>query len=73
MNDNQQRPRLKGEERKAKARDLARKYARGSTIRSLAARSGLSYGTVRTLLIEAKAPLRARGGRLPRTKTKAAR
>ncbi|WP_327345905.1 MULTISPECIES: helix-turn-helix domain-containing protein [Streptomyces] len=70
---NQQRPRLTGEERKAKARDLAKKYRRGSTIRSLAARSGLPYGTVRNLLLEVKTPLRARGGRLPRTKAKADR
>ncbi|MGA5599557.1 helix-turn-helix domain-containing protein [Streptomyces griseoincarnatus] len=55
---------LNGSERAAKARSLRRKYEAGSTIRALAASSGLSYGLTRVLLLEAKTTLRGRGGRL---------
>ena len=60
------RPRIKGPERAAVARDLAAEYASGATIRYLADDRNMSYGTVRKLLLEAKARLRGRGGRLAR-------
>ncbi|UQA95719.1 helix-turn-helix domain-containing protein [Streptomyces halobius] len=59
------RPRLTGEARRAKARELARDYKGGSTIRGLALSAGLSYGTVRTLLREEGVELRPRGGHAP--------
>lgn len=55
---------LVGRERVVVARGLRRKYDGGATIRSLAAEAGLSYGLTRVLLLEAKAVLRGRGGRL---------
>lgn len=58
---------LKGSERAEAGRELAELYALGSTMRSLAARTGRSYGTVRTLLIEAGVTLRDRGGRIRKT------
>lgn len=60
------RERLKGEERKEVARSLGTAYEGGATIRGLAADRVMSYGTVRKLLLEAKVPLRRRGGRAPR-------
>jgi len=60
------RPRLSGKERRARARELARDYDRGATIRSLAADYRMSYGTVRLLLLEEGVRLRGRGGRVPR-------
>ncbi|GGZ72902.1 helix-turn-helix domain-containing protein [Streptomyces echinoruber] len=61
----QKRPRLRGEERAVKARDLRDRYEGGSSIRGLVSLSGLSYATVRVLLLEAGTRLRPRGG--PRT------
>jgi len=55
---------LRGAERAEIARELAELYALGSTMRSLAVRTGRAYGTVRTLLLEAGVTLRARGGRI---------
>jgi hypothetical protein len=51
------------------ARDIARQkaadlYSRGATIQSVARELGRSYGLARELLIEARVPLRARGGRI---------
>lgn len=59
-------PRLTGEARTAKALDLQVKYLAGSSIRSLADHTGYSYGLVHKLLLEAKTPLRSRGGARPR-------
>jgi hypothetical protein len=42
---------------------MQRDYYAGSSIRNLAARHGLSYGTVHTLLGEAETTMRPRGGR----------
>lgn len=53
-----------GSERSSLADDLAQLYRAGSTLRSIAARTGHSYWAVRTLLLEAGVPLRDRGGRL---------
>ncbi|MFJ8852304.1 helix-turn-helix domain-containing protein [Streptomyces sp. NPDC102437] len=64
------KPRLKGEERTRAARSLAKKYDAGATIRGLAAGRGMSYGTVRKLLLEAKVELRKRGGRAPRAQAR---
>ncbi|MEI5100350.1 helix-turn-helix domain-containing protein [Streptomyces sp. PmtG] len=55
-------PYLKGAERVSVAADLAADYLSGSTIRSVAARSGRSYGAVRALLLEAGVTLRPPGG-----------
>ena len=44
--------------------ELADLYRTGSTIRSLAARTGRSYWAVRVLLLEAGVQLRDRGGRI---------
>lgn len=44
------------------AAELRARYESGASIRALAESTGLAYGTVRRLLIEANAPLRARGG-----------
>lgn len=60
------RPRLTGEARRGQARAFAREYEAGATIRGLCAESGLSYGTVRQLLIEEEVTFRSRGGRLPK-------
>lgn len=55
---------LKGDERKQVARRAAGLYQQGCTIRSVAAQIGRSYGSARTLLVEAGVRLRAPGGRL---------
>lgn len=57
------RPRLRGEERAAMRKTLAKKYDAGASIRELAAGHGLSYGLTRHLLVEAKVTLRRRSGR----------
>lgn len=44
--------------------ELADLYCAGSTIRSLAGRTGFSYWAVRKLLLEANVQLRDRGGRI---------
>ena len=41
---------------------LKRQYEAGASIRELAARNKVAFGTVRTLLLEAGVPLRSRGG-----------
>lgn len=61
------RPRLKGDERQRMARDLARYYDAGASIRALAGEHQMSYGTVRKLLKEARVRLRGRGGRTKQT------
>lgn len=60
------RRRLKGAERTKVARALGVEYEAGATIRSLAADRGMSYGTTRQLLLEARVKLRGRGGRVAR-------
>lgn len=60
------RKRIKGRERVAVARTLRQAYDAGATIRRLAEDRDMSYGTVRTLLLEAKTQLRGRGGRVAR-------
>ncbi|MEU6595051.1 helix-turn-helix domain-containing protein [Streptomyces sp. NPDC046881] len=59
-------PRLTGEARQAKALELKGRYYAGSSIRNLADQTGYAYGTVRNLLVLAKAQLRPRGGGRPR-------
>ncbi|GGW99604.1 helix-turn-helix domain-containing protein [Streptomyces chryseus] len=56
------RPRLRGEDRAQVARDLAEGYEAGASIRAVADAADLSYGTARTLLLEAQVKLRGRGG-----------
>ena len=60
-------PRLTGPFRTAAAEDLADLYLQGATIRSLAARTGRSYGGTRALLLEAGVTLRTRGGGIRKT------
>lgn len=55
-------PVIKGEERTALATELAEQYARGDSIRTIADRTGRSYGGVYRLLVEAGVALRGRGG-----------
>jgi DNA-directed RNA polymerase specialized sigma24 family protein len=45
-----------------KKTDLAASYRKGASIRTLAARTGLSYGTVHNRLTDANVKLRGRGG-----------
>jgi predicted transcriptional regulator len=54
--------RVTGEERDRVAADLAKKYERGASIRSLAEQTGRSYGFVHRILTEAGVSLRGRGG-----------
>ena len=42
--------------------DAAKAYKAGASIRAIAAKEQRSYGTIRTLLLEAKVKLRTRGG-----------
>ncbi|MFG2404199.1 helix-turn-helix domain-containing protein [Streptomyces brevispora] len=60
------RPRLRGDGRATMGRSLAEKYVAGASIRAVAEGADLSYGTARTLLLEAKVALRSRGGARPR-------
>lgn len=60
------RPRLKGQERQEVALSLAQAYTSGASIRDLAEARGMSYGTVRKLLLEADVTLRRRGERVRR-------
>lgn len=53
---------LTGEDRTRVRTDAARRYMAGSTIQSVARQIGFSYGTTRTLLIEAGVRLRRPGG-----------
>jgi hypothetical protein len=53
-----------GTERISVRGEIADLYRAGSTIRSIATRTGHSYWAVRTLLLEAGVQLRDRGGRL---------
>lgn len=53
---------LRGDERAAMIHRLADAYEAGASIRALAARHHLTYGTVRNLLIEGHVTLRRRGG-----------
>ena len=55
--------RLGGSERADVARQLLAEYYGGASIRTLAARHGISIGRVRTLLVEAGVAFRPRGGR----------
>jgi len=57
--------RLAGPERMTKARALADSYTAGASLRALAEVHGMSYGTVRQLLLDAKVQLRPRGGARP--------
>lgn len=53
---------LTGDERATTRAKAAALYAQGCTIRSVAAELGRSYGNTRDLLLEAKVPMRAKGG-----------
>lgn len=54
--------RLTGAERIKLRQQLAAQYKAGTSIRTLAALSGRSYGSVHRLLSEAKVTMRSRGG-----------
>lgn len=49
-------------ERFAVARDLARRYEGGASIREISEATGRSFGQVHKLLEEAGVPMRSRGG-----------
>lgn len=53
---------LKGDARQQAAAKAVELYLEGATIDSVARRIGRSYGSARTLLLEAGVTLRARGG-----------
>lgn len=42
--------------------NVAAQYRKGASIRDIAARKNLSYGTVHNMLTEANAKMRSRGG-----------
>ena len=54
--------RITGPARDRLAVDLAKKYQKGESIRSLAESTGRSYGFVHRLLVDGEVSLRARGG-----------
>ena len=54
--------RITGGDRSKLSADLKRKYTAGSSIRSLAAETGRSYGFVHRMLSESGVQLRGRGG-----------
>ncbi|MCM1964902.1 helix-turn-helix domain-containing protein [Streptomyces sp. G1] len=62
-------PRLRGQLREDTARDLARRYDGGESLRALVAEFGRSYGFVRTLVIEGGGRLRTRGGAHPKPRS----
>ena len=53
--------RITGTDRDVLARELAKKYAKGASIRALAEETGRSYGFVHRVLSENDVPLRSRG------------
>jgi len=57
---------LRGLDRAAAAKQAAKLYTQGCTIRSVARQLGRSYGSTRVLLLEAGVQLRDRGGRIRR-------
>ena len=62
--------RITGAERTKLAADMNKQYAKGKTIRELAAIHGRSYGFVHRVLSESGVTLRGRGGA---TRTKASK
>jgi hypothetical protein len=54
--------RITGDERGTLSHELRRQYEQGSSIRSIAADTGRSYGFVHRVLTESGATLRGRGG-----------
>lgn len=55
--------RVPADRRQAVALDMQRDYYAGSSIRNLAARHEMAFGTIRTLLLEVDTAMRPRGGR----------
>ena len=62
MADLKKGARITGGDRSKLSADLKRKYTSGSSIRSLAAETGRSYGFVHRMLSESGVQLRGRGG-----------
>jgi hypothetical protein len=54
--------RITGGERQELTAELRKRYAKGASIRELAAETGRSYGFVHRLLVESDIDLRGRGG-----------
>ncbi len=54
--------RVTGADREKMAKDLKKEYVAGASIRSLAEKTGRSYGFVHRILSESDVPLRGRGG-----------
>ena len=55
--------RITGNDRDVLARELAKKYAKGASIRALAEETGRSYGFTHRVLTEAGVTLRSRGSK----------
>jgi lambda repressor-like predicted transcriptional regulator len=55
-------PQKKTPARKAAAKTVASTYRKGASIRSLARKTGKSYGTVHNMLVETGTKRRSRGG-----------
>jgi transposase len=62
--------RITGTERTKLRKRLAAQYKQGASIRALATATGRSYGFIHRLLLEAKVPLRGRGGNTRGAKAK---
>ncbi|WP_327385002.1 helix-turn-helix domain-containing protein [Streptomyces sp. NBC_01207] len=62
-------PRLRGEERRKVATQMAREYDGGASIRGLVTVHGRSYGFTRVLVIEGGGRLRGRGGAQPKPRS----
>ena len=54
--------RITGDERETLSTELRRQYQQGSSIRTIAADTGRSYGFVHRVLLESGTALRGRGG-----------
>lgn len=59
------RPRMNPEQRAHTADRLRQEYEQGTSVRGVADRAGLSYGTAYRLLLAAGTELRDRGSRQP--------
>ncbi|PZS19709.1 MAG: transcriptional regulator [Pseudonocardiales bacterium] len=69
MPDLNKHSRITGDARDKLAKDLAKKYEKGTSIRDLAESIGRSYGFVHRVLSESGVTLRSRGGATRTKKT----
>lgn len=59
--------RITGAERDAVEEDLRKQYEAGASIRTLAEKTGRSYGFVHGVLVDSGAAMRGRGGSIRKT------